>query len=337
MKKLICVLLAGVFAVAMFAGCSFSPASNVKIEGNGESVVSDGKFVYCIYRIGKANEPYSSQIRRLAVDNLGGESELIYDGIAYNLNLSEDGRIFFSTEDGISWIKPGDEYKIDLIKLEQFDRSVVLNGDWIYFRVNAEDGDYSMGIYRINVDSYSVETVLNAEVAGDFSNFRVVGDAIYYEVYSSKRFGLMKFDVLGGTKLLVTENEEYEHGTSGSYVTDKHIYISWSRPAVIKRFDLYGQNAEVIFAENEAQDSKCWVEFADAEFVYYSTEDGYYRIKADGTGQSEKIPPGHDGYWNSRVFVAGKLFVHSYKENDDRGEEEIYCVDRDGKNSFRLK
>ena len=329
MRKFISVLLAGVLAIVM-VGCG-NNSSGGGIEGNGGSAVSDGKMVYYMD---------NNQIRRLAVDKLDGESELIYEGEVGNLNLSEDGKIYFASDDGISWIKPEEKDATDLIKQEGLQpRNLVINGEWLYFCRDFE-GSYPIGIYRINVNSSAVETVTDGSSRGAGSfGFCLAGNAIYYLERGNDEYwyGLMKKDIISGTSSLVINfgKSEEDGYAIKFYVTDEYIYCTTSNGTVIKRFDLDGKNEKIIYTAKD--DQTAGVVFADKDFVYFESkesETAYYRVKTDGTGfeqianEWEKFP--------EPAFVAEKIFARHYGEEDDFNAR-IYCVDRDGKNGFRLK
>ena len=335
MRKLISVLLAGVLAVVMFAGCNILQASNgsssshdsdVKIEGNGRQVVSDGKFVYYV---GDDRE----QIRRISVDNLSGESELVYEGNVYSLNLSADGRLFFSHADGISWIKFGDKDKTDLIKLDKF-VDVVLGGDWIYFYAQPGNEEYSQGIYRADINTSEVEMIVdgNKSLGGTFG-YRLAGDFLYYAAYDNQTFGLVKTDVNTGKSLLISKDKEHMHSffVSRFYVTNEYIFFNTDDDAYVKRMNLDGQNQKDLCVQGGSKAVD--ILFADADFVYFENhgaERGVYRVKVDGTDYKQ-LSEGDDG-WSPVGFVAGKIFARFYE-----GKDVVFCVDRDGKNIYKLQ
>jgi|GEM_PF-2076497 len=356
MKKLICVLLAGVLAVAMFAGCERNSSDSV-IEGNGEQVVSDGKYVYYI---DDADRTYIGPIRRVSLDDGVGKSELVYDGMAACLNLSQDGKLYFLSGDGISWIKLGDSNsgKTDLVK--GFRDWFELNGDWLYFLSRGFDGERPRGIYRTNVNTLKTEMFIDGKenAMGEFA-FWFVGDVFYYIAYSEqeKDLGLMKKHVNGdeSTFIMGVGLNNFYRDETNFYVTDKYIYCRTISDRTIKRVDFDGKNEEIIYTESGEKELS--IMFADNDFVYLinkNSTDGFsdcYRIKADDPEHIEQIVKNSEevgennwnGYFTSTEFIAGKIFVRfnsygdKYEGGTDGRTDGYYCMDRDGKNSYKLQ
>ena len=331
MRKFISVLLAGVLVLAM-VGCGGKSPSGNGIEGNGGRAVSDGKMIYYV-------DIVQYQIRRVAVDDLSGESELVYNGGAESLSLSKDGRLYFSNSGSntISCIKPGEDEATDFVEFNSSDvRPIVLSEDenWLYFASGSEKGEFQRGVYRINVNTSEVETVVDGkEVAAGYRGVSLVGNSLYYTVYDTEQ-GLMKMDILSGTSSLICEFGKGEKfAIVDLYVTDEYIYCSRESDMFIKRFDLDGKNEKIICTTDE----RAGIVFADKDFVYFTDGgDEVYRVKADGTGV-EQIPIlEDDGGWGWLSFVAGKIFGQVYFESD-YDKNGVYCVDRDGKNGFRLR
>jgi hypothetical protein len=372
MKRIVCVLLAGVLAVLVLAGCGkAAPASRGEeeekvvsdiggvtenggeIEGNGGFAVSDGKFVYYIY---------DEQIRRVAAGNLHGESELVYDGEARGLALSQDGRLYFVSEGGLSWVRYGDKDKTDLIKSEQIGGwSLAISEDWLYFCINDYDDDsYAGGIYRMDVKTSEVVPMVDGKEhgAGEYG-FDLAGDLLYYYVHNEES-GLMKTDMVTGESSFMFNDRENEHLVDW-HITDEYIYFGTRESATsgvkgdttIKRIGHDGQNEQDVCVVGPmfGNGSEVGIIYADAEFVYFENDHAgseYYRAKADGTGSVEQIAKDWedgatgeivwDGSWTSVGFVAGKIFFdfnpNTYRENSR--SQAVYCVGRDGKNGFNL-
>jgi len=326
MRKFISVLLAGVLAIGVFAGCGGNSGGSGGIEGNGGRAVSDGKMIYYV-------DIVQYQIRRVAVDDLSAESELVYNGGAESLSLSKDGRLYFSNSGSntISCIKPEDDEATDFVEFNSTAvRPVVLSEDekWLYFSANDQNGKYPKGIYRIDVNTSAVETVVDEEVSG----FSLMGDSLYYITNGT----LMKKNINDGTSSLLIE--VFDENVIEFHVTDEYIYYRLYGDKVIRRCDLDGQKEKVIYTADE--NKSIIVAFADKDFVYFANggEDGFYRIKSDGTGieqiNSRELDETGDIAWSSAAFVAGKIFVRVYSDGSGGG---LYCLDRDGKNGFRLK
>ena len=346
MRKIVSIILAGVLVVSLFSGCE-KVAPDV-IENNGGFAVSDGKMVYYIDH---SDLPYAGSIRRVSVDNLAVESELVFGGVAENLNLSKDGKIYFLSYDGIYLIDLKKEgvspswNKTKFVELDNIDWiPMVLSDDWLYFCKKSKVKDCFFEINRIDVNTLEIETLVDgSDCIVGLQGFSLVGNSLYYVAYDAeKRHGLMKMDIFDGTSSLVIETGKSENyvGLNEFHVTAEYIYCKSENGEVIKRFDLNGKKEEVIYT---AKDNAVKVVFVDTDFIYfqeYRDESFYYRIKADGTGEREQIVEDRiDGSWYKTAFVAGKIFVHyhfSFDGNEDGRKNASYCFDRDGKNSFKL-
>ena len=333
----------------MLSGCNGLQASRgkneVEIEGNGGFAVSDGETVYYFDR---GYQRYGGPIRRVAADNPYGESEIIYEDTSGNLNLSKDGKLYFLSGDGISWIKPKEAVfaKVDLVEASCLE-NLVLSGDWIYFYSSdyEQAGEYPQGIYRVDVNTSAVELVVDGrESRAGYCGFKLFGDFLYCPMYGAEQeqgFGLMKFDINSGESVFIIKfKDALTNGDmTGFQITDKYIYCDLDY-GFIKRFDLNGQSEEVIYTEEEERTISFL--FTDGEYVYFRRYQDWlcdlYRAKIDGTGK-EKIVAGAEHHWFEAVLSAGKIFVHFIDQTETwEGESAgVYFVDRDGKNGFKLQ
>ena len=360
-KKSLCVLL--VFAVLFcFAGCDVSTSSepetslvttpsksenDFSMSNNAYSnnlnagiAVSDGEYLYYI-GLGDSSGDYIGSsfdseanltVKRVRLDNLQGDGEVVVESGACNMFLSNTGMLYFASDEGIT--SANVDNHISEVLLEYYDSEecgIMLQNEWIYssYGFDGAGDDNFNGISRVNISTKTIEQVFNGENIGiDSYTFCIIGDIIYFRGSNADTEGIFTVSVNGGNPKLF-----YEGNISCFTATDDYIIISDFDESIL----VIPLNGNVPFSVGNV-DSKLSSINAFKENVFYVCDGNLFRTHiSDGT-QEEIINAREWGGKINYINIAGGKLVFLFQTtNGGNYESGIYCADLDGNNAFCLK
>ena len=292
---------------------------------NAGLAVSDGEY---LYYIGFGDSKLT--VKRVRLNDIQGESEVVFEGAACNLFLSNDKALYFASENGITCVEI--DNRSSAVLLEYYDAEecgITLQGEWIYsaYGFDGAGDDNFDGISRINISTKVIEQVFNGEEIGiNAKLFSVVGDMIYFEGSNGKTEGIFSVSTNGGNPSLFYETEPTLFS-----VTDDFL-ISSTSDGDIWAVPLSGSTPRLVHKTNGRLSSLN----AFKENIYYVLEGSLFCIRIND-GVQEKIIDAAN--WDGNigfVNIAGGKLVFLFQSSGGSYESGIYCADLDGNNAFRL-
>ena len=289
------LLIAYLFAIVVSGGCNNMQRQDLSEHDSLQTVAS-----------GTASSVDNTNQRADELNTLGNTAGNLTNG-GYAAVQGEWAYYSFPYDSlsGLFRMKPDGTDKQKLSNDKAYSINVV--GDWIYY-INADDNQ----IYAIGTDGDGKRSVCQDRTY----NFSVVGDDIYYtnaNYHYSEYVGLPVYTIrtdgtdqkeLCSDKVIsmnVSSDRIYYINTDDDgkiYSIDfdgdnrrrlSHSFIGWHIAVLGDRIFYSGSNGYMysISTDGGSEQMVCSdiVSFinGDGEFVYYSTRDGLFRIKPDGT------------------------------------------------------